>query len=110
MNKLTKDARNGWTAETQIELSGDRVLTVTTMKRWDKSLTTTASVSKRSFTDGIAFLTFRMGGDGDFYKTLAKEQVRVTEKAVQTQHDKVLEQLTAIKQAALDYYDLDVAA
>lgn len=108
--KLTKDIRNGWTAESCIELGDERVLTITTMKRWNGSLSTTASVQTRSYTCGIPVLTFKMGRGGDFHRTILAEQIRATEKAVRTQHEQALGHLSTIKGQALEHYAETAAA
>ena len=88
----------GQQAETGLDLPDNRFLKITTMKRASGNLATTASVGK-SNGDSFSFVVFQ-----DFNKTLASEKVRVTEKAVKTQHDKVLENLDALKAEIAEFY------
>lgn len=104
-----KDIRNGWTATTNLDMpeAGERrFMQVRTSKRHDGSLTTTASVNQRN-EDGSGYIHAVFL---DFYKTVATEKVRCTEKAVTEQHAKVLEQIEQIKQRAADHYGEAVAA
>lgn len=70
----------GWQAETCFPLPDGRELSISTSKRPDGSLCTTASVSKR---DGVYrnFVMFE-----DYMKTIRREKVRCTAKTVQAQH------------------------
>jgi len=88
----------GQQAETGLDLPDNRFLKITTMKRASGNLATTACVGKSSG-DSFSFVVFQ-----DFNKTLANEKVRVTEKAVKTQHDKVLENLDALKAEIAEFY------
>ena len=77
--KLVK-GRSGWQVETCFPLPDDRELSFSTSKCPDGSLSTTASVCKR---DGV-FRTFEVYHD--YMKTIRREKVRCTDKAVQAQH------------------------
>ena len=77
--KLVK-GRNGWQVETCFPLPDSRELSFSTCKWADGSLSTTASVCKR---DGV-FRTFEVYQD--YMKTIRREKVRCTDKAVQAQH------------------------
>lgn len=102
MTRITKDIRNGWTAETRIDLADSKVLIVTTMKRWDKSLSTTATVQTKSVFHGMPMLTYAAGRD--FSKTFLKEDIRATEKSVAKQHETVLAHLSTIKDRIAEHY------
>ena len=108
MTTITKDIRNGWTAETRFDLDEVKVLTITTMKRWDKTLSTTATVQTKSVTDGVKWLTFAAGRD--FRKTMLQESVRATQKSVAKQHETVLGHLSTIKQRIAEHYGEAVTA
>ena len=70
---------HGWTAESEVTV-GDRIVKITTMKRSNGLLATTATAGKK---DGM-FFTFMMFQD--FTKTLLQEKARCTEKSVRLQH------------------------
>lgn len=98
MTRLFKN-HHGWVAETFTPLPNDRKLRVTTMKRNGGQLATTAAV----VTTENGFVTFRMFTD--FLQTVHQERVRVTQKAVETQHQLVLkEKLAAIIEATHAHY------
>lgn len=93
----------GHQAETGMDLPDNRFLKITTMKRSSGNLATTATVGKSSG-NSFSFVVFQ-----DFTKTLVNEKVRVTEKAVKNQHDKVLENLDALKAEIAEYYSKETA-
>jgi len=80
--QVYKNAYNGWCAESTVPV-GDRVIRITTMKRSNGMLATTASAGKQ---DGYSF-TFVVFED--FSKTLCLQKVRCSEKAVRLQHSQV---------------------
>ncbi len=78
--------RTGWTAETIIDLEDNKRLTITTMKRHNNRLMTTASVGR---VEGM-FVSHTMYQD--FSKVIsASDPKKVTEKSVSTQHSRVME-------------------
>ena len=94
---------HGNQAESGVELPDNRFLKITTMKRSSGNLATTATVGKSSG-NSFSFVVFQ-----DFNKTLANEKIRVTEKAVKNQHDKVLENLDDLKAEIAEYYSKETA-
>ena len=85
----------GWCAETDIPV-GERVVRITTMKRSNGMLATTASAGKQ---DGYSF-TFVVFED--FSKTLCLQKVRCSEKTVRLQHSQV--DTTALVAEVESYY------
>ena len=108
MTTITKNIRNGWQAETRVDLDGVKVLTILTMKRSDKSLTTTATVQTRESLRGMSMLSFVMGTD--YHQTVLKEDIRATEKSVAKQHETVLGHLSTIKDRIAEHYGEAVTA
>lgn len=107
MTRISKDIRNGWQAETRFdlpEISDRHFLQIHTMKRYDGLLATNVSVNERT-ADGLGY-THKF--PGDYLRRWAGEKVRVTEKAVATQHAGVLEQIEQIKAGALIAYGVEV--
>ena len=80
MDGVLVKGRSGWQVKTYFPLPDGRELCFNTSKYPDGSLCTTASVSKR---DGLCrtFVMFQ-----DYMKTIRREKVRCTDKAVQAQH------------------------
>lgn len=109
MTRIEKNIRDGWQATTDFDLGNNRRLIVTTSKRYDKTLTTTATVHTVSETDGRKFLTHAIRRD--YHKTFLVEKVRVTEKAVEAQHIQVLNLVSHIKrQIAIHYGEAEAPA
>jgi len=109
MTRINKDIRNGWQAETRIDMPeiGERhFLQLHTMKRYDGRLVTIASVNKRT-ADGLGYTH---AFPGDFLSKRIAEKVRATEKAVATQHASALQQIEQIRAEALAHYGEAVAA
>ena len=80
MSTYIKKGANGWQAETCFPLPENRELRFRTSKRYDGTLSTTASVSR---IDG----SFRVHEVyQDYMATIRVERVRCTEKAVTAQH------------------------
>jgi len=100
-----KKGYHGWEAGTYFQLKGDRVLRVTTMKRNNGKVTTSASsvILKK---DGIfvseSFVMFQ-----DFSKTLLSVSInRVTEKSLTEAHNKALENIDAVIKEAKEFYSI----
>jgi hypothetical protein len=108
MTRIEKNIRDGWQATTKFDLENNRVLIVTTMKRHDKTLATSATVHTKSYTDGVAFLTHAVRRD--FYKTIVSESVRATEKTVAKQHQQVLDTIDTINDMIAMHYGEAVPA
>lgn len=102
MTKIYRNIRNGWTAETDHDIDGVKVLTVTTSRRSDKTLTTTVTVRTRSEIRGMPMLCWDMGRD--YHATVLKEHIRATEKSVAKQHETVLGHLSTIKDRIAEHY------
>jgi hypothetical protein len=91
----------GWRACTSIPF-GDRQIEVTTMKRSNGALATTACCGKQ---EGLCFtyVVFE-----DFHMHVIREVVRVTEAAVRAQHQKALEKLPEIEARCAKHYGVEV--
>lgn len=99
MGGVPVKGRSGWQMETCFPLPGDRELCFSTYKRHDGSLCTTASVSKRSGQSRI-FVVFQ-----DYMKTIRREKVRCTSKAVQAQHlDALKDKAIVMAEVKAQYY------
>lgn len=92
-----RDTRKNPKAETLVHLFDDFWLKVSTHKVYSGSLVTSAHVHKAK---GM-FEEHRMYTD--YSARIEDNKVRVTERAVQTQHERVLLSLEAIKSAALSH-------
>lgn len=77
-----------------------RVLEISTMKRSNGKLVTQAT---SHLDDGSGFLSYIMFQD--YSKTIASDSVRVTAKAVQTQHESVLANIASILDDVVAYYE-----
>ena len=91
--------RDGWQVETSFPLPDGRELTFNTGKRYNGTLCTTASVSKR---DGLSrtFVMFQ-----DYWKTIRCERVRCTAKTVQAMHrDALKDKDTVMAEVMAQYY------
>lgn len=94
-----KQGFHGWEATTQIDLDGDYVLRIHTMKRYGGTLATTASRMKREPTGGLSHFPM-----DDFSQAIITQKVRVTSGAVKLQHDAALEQVSEIKARMVAFY------
>lgn len=100
MNTLIRRSAYGtWMAETMLPLNDKLHLCLTTMKRFDKNITTTATVGKK---DGF-FFTYEPFKD--FNQTLISSSDRCTKPAVERQHSAAIEMLDNIRIAALTHYN-----
>ena len=101
--RIYRDYFKNLNAETNIdmpEIGERRFLRVNTSKRSDGLLTTSVSVSERNADgSGYTHALFR-----DFFKTVLKEKVRCTEKAVAKQHEQVLQHIASFKDEATRHY------
>ena len=97
--QITKSL-HGWRAESQIPVpdSPDKVLVLLTLRRSNGQLVTTANVN---IVEG-KFLSHRMFHD--FSKRVDSELVRVTEKAVATQHERACANLPQILEEVKNHY------
>jgi len=94
----------GWTANSEVELDGNRRIRFTTMKRHSGKLTTTAQSLNDNGNGALTFVVFR-----DYHKNvLTTDPKRVTEKVVLEQHNKALELENAIVEEAKLFYGIPV--
>ena len=93
MGGVLVKGRSGWQMETCLPLPDGRELSFSTRKWRDGSLCTTARVSK---CDGMGrtFVMFQ-----DYIKTMRREKVRCTDKAVQAQHLDALKDMDIVMAA-----------
>lgn len=99
---LSKDMRNNWCAQSNFRLpvedkhgKAPYELHITTMKRSNGQLITNATVQK---VEGNFFVF----ASGHFNRTVVSEKVRVTEKAVQLQHNKIIGDADGIQKLISD--------
>lgn len=92
---------NGWKAESFFKLDDRHSLHVTTSKRSNGQLATTAT----RVTDSEDGMSYSFAVYQDFYKTLVTSATRVTEKAVKSQHEKALEGLDDLKKEVENFYN-----
>lgn len=107
----SKDMRDNWKCENDIELGGDRILRISTHKVHSGALVTTATGHKR-VGDGALQHIFSMGMDSaedDFRKTLASSKVKCTSKAVATQHGEAMKLVSALVSDATAHYAAQAA-
>lgn len=95
--------RDGHRAQTEIDLGGQRVLTISTRKS-NTALVSSAAVY---LVEGnVKRFIMGFGGEGDFSKQfLIAKPKRVTEKIVRDQHDQALLQIEEIKLQVAMHYD-----
>jgi hypothetical protein len=96
---IRKSCYGTWMAETMAPITDDLHICFTTMKRFDRNLTTTATVGKK---DGF-FFTYEPFKD--FNQTLISSSTRCTKPAVEKQHSTALAMLDTIRTAALTHYN-----
>jgi hypothetical protein len=88
-NQATKNMRNEWRAENRITLTNGMLLSIVTSKRFGGKLETYATASRKDLTadPNISFMVHR--AFYDFSECMATSEVRVTVKAVNSQHASV---------------------
>jgi len=96
---IRKSCYGTWMAETMTPITDDLHICFTTMKRFDRNITTTATVGKKN---GYMFTyePFK-----DFNQTLISSSDRCTKPAVEKQHNAALEMLDSIRTQALTHYN-----
>lgn len=94
---ITK-GNTGWKAKTCLDMTGDQVLVIDTLKNLSGALVTRATLNKHEG-DFLTFVMFQ-----DFTKRLESSAVRVTEKAVREQHARNLARLDEIKAEVAAFY------
>ena len=100
MNTKYNKGYHGNQAETLVKLDGTRFhLQINTSKRSNGSLATTVNAVVVE-DNSISMMLFQ-----DYHATFARENVRATTKAVQTQHESVLAKLDDIKALAIAHYN-----
>lgn len=102
---LYKNGRDGWQASTSLSMESQRELQIFTRRNNHGQLTTSATVwHLRS--DGTRTHAMGLGTTGgDFScRVLETRPLKITEKAVAAQHDKVLLQVDAIMERARQHY------
>lgn len=82
-HSVHKNAYGDWTAESHYDMGGARELHTLTMKRFGGSLATSAKVVRLEGNFAV-FTPYT-----DFSKTLINEKVRVTQKNVEAQHERI---------------------
>ena len=90
--------RDGWKAQSTIDLGNGRQLQISTSKTYSGALVSSALVGK---VEG-GFFSFMMYQD--FQKRIIARKVRVTDKAVEAQHAEALGQLSEILAAVRIQY------
>lgn len=102
MTVITKSSYGEWRAEDTEMLNDTLKLSITTMRRSNGRVATTATVGRL---EG-EFITHRMYQDYNV-SLWAVVYPRVTRKVVEEQHKSILKELVAIRQRARDHYKLD---
>ena len=109
MNTRIFKGRDGWEAETKIDLDDGRSAKITTCKRHNGKVETFVTVGVSGSDCG--FTTFTHAIFSDFCKCFAAEKIRCTDKIVTAQHQFVLESWETIKaDIAAFYKDKPLAA
>ena len=96
--------RDGWKAETTIELEAPYIMRISTYKS-SRGLVTNATRYK---SDGKGMISFEMFGD--FNQTITLTNARCTEKTVAAQHAAALADVEGIKAKCAAYYAGKAAA
>ena len=107
--RVFKD-RDGWNAETMVDLEGNRVLKIKTYRNLHHKLVTTASVWH---CDGSGTMrhAFGFGSGGDFDETLIVANVpRVTSSVVEGQHGRAIAAMQSIQDRVAAHYTIDINA
>lgn len=95
-----------WTDIDLPEAGPRRFLRISTSKRYDKRLTTTATVNQWT-EDGMGYVhAFGFGIRGDFSEKLESNAVRCTQKALEAQHTSclILLEWGGLKERAIAHY------
>jgi len=92
---------------TELMLSSDRKLDLTTYRNFSGELVTQASVLNRLEGKDCTHM-FGHQMMGDYNRRFAANKVRMTAKAVEAQHNKYLEQLDQIALDATRYYGVSI--
>lgn len=94
-------SHHGWEADTHVELEDSHILRIHTMKHYGGELVTTATRMVRTTGDflGLSYIPTE-----DFNAVVIRERVRVTERAVRSQHAWALEQVNDLKARVKDHY------
>lgn len=108
---LTRISRKAWGDKSWQAKTSERFeihgvlaqLDLETSKNDDGTISTTASIGWPKGGGVTHRLSFGRPG-GDFYRTIAKEKTRCTEKAVTAQHDQAKAVWNTIKALAFDFY------
>ena len=98
--RIYKDNNKNWRAETNIDISNDRVISITTSKTMTGSLNTNVSVSERvaGFLKHIRFVDYNK-----IYNFSIP--VRITEKVVSVQHNETLNIIDDIINDVVKFYE-----
>ena len=100
--RIYKDARNGWTAETDLPLDNSRILKLLTMKRHSGEIATSCQAVEKTET-GFSFVMYQ-----DFHRhSIARSKDRCTEKNVTDQHLGVLDTAQHLVAAANSFYQAE---
>ena len=91
---------HGWTADSEHELDGKRVLRMYTMKSSRGGIVTNVNAGVISL-DGRGF-TYELFGD--FNETVLRNAGRATEKTIRNQHEIAVSMIDGIRARALAYY------
>lgn len=103
--RVFKD-RDGWKAETRLDLEGSRVLMIKTRRNLQHKLASTASVWHCDG-GGVMRHAYGFGTGGDYDQPLIQVSVpRVTESVVQAQHKRAIADLPYIKSRVAEHYAL----
>ena len=97
--RITKSVYGTWMAETMMPLNDKLHLCFTTMKRFDKNITTTVAVGKQE----SYFFTHEPFKD--FRQHLMTSSERCTKPAVERQHNAAIAMLDSIRTQALSHYN-----
>lgn len=90
----------GWRAESFIKIDDKHDLLISTYKNsYGKLVTTSSRVTNSEDGKSYTFVMF-----SDFIKWIFEEPVRCTEKAVKSQHEKALLQVSEILAECADFY------
>jgi hypothetical protein len=96
---IRKSSYGTWMAETTLPLENDLHICLTTMKRHDGNITTTAKAGKQ---EGYFFIYQPFS---DFTQALISSSARCTKPAVERQHTAAIAMLDSIRTQALAHYN-----
>lgn len=80
-----RKGRDGWEAKTTFNVHGNRYMQIRTSKSSRGGIDSTASCVNINSDGTLTMMLFH-----DYHKTLLKNDVRCTDKAIKTQHDQAL--------------------